>query len=738
MKIWFLTGEFAPDFGGGIGTYVENCAKMFSKAGDDVTVIVRSLKEDKIEKAQEGYRIVRFEQGKGDAYSFLGYDNALAYQYYEVIIDLIKKYGKPDVIEMQEYNAYGQYIIQNKLMLNEELKDIPLVVHLHTPSFETLRINQFNTYEFPFYWIGEMEKFCIKGADALLCPSNFLAEKLQYLTDTKINVINLPFDIDKEELDKYKNLKRNDSEKKTLLYFGRTEYRKGVIQMLRGAEKLWNKGIDFKVKIIGGDTKLEPKGTFIGEDLRKKYDEYIKEGKLEILKPIPHLELIPHILSATAVTIPSLYENFPNTCIYSMWLGKPVLVSKSGGQAEMVEESGKNGIIFDWEVDGDFENKLESLLNMSSEELDVMGNNAKERINSLCNMEENLRKRRAFFEEVIRNKKKERTKFPFVEEVPKSDYKVVYEGEKDLLSIVIPYYNLGKTLPETIDSISASTYENYEIVIVNDGSTDEYSIKLLDQYRDNPRIRVIDIKNKGLANARNVGAEHSKGEYIAFIDADDKIDDTFYEKSIKILKQYSNVSYVYSWVQYFEGSKSVWPTFNTHIPYLLCANMLAAFTVIRKNDFLNFGKNRTEMEYGMEDYDGWVGLAANGCLGVAIPEKLNIYRVRKNSMSRQFNKKMRIYLYETSIKEHVNLLSKYAKDAYMLLLTNGQPFYWNNPTTEVYVPSDTTKINPNDEKVEKLDRLLNTIPGKIMLKMYRGARKVKHVFKRENKQGEQG
>ena len=53
MKIWFLTGEFAPDFGGGIGTYVENCAKMFAKAGDDVTVIVRSINGDKVEKAKE-------------------------------------------------------------------------------------------------------------------------------------------------------------------------------------------------------------------------------------------------------------------------------------------------------------------------------------------------------------------------------------------------------------------------------------------------------------------------------------------------------------------------------------------------------------------------------------------------------------------------------------------------------------------------------------------------------------
>lgn len=733
MKIWFLTGEFAPDFGGGIGTYVENCAKMFAEAGDDVTVIVRSLKENKEEKTKEGYKVVRFRQGEGEYYTYLGYDNALAYQYYEVIMKLIDKYGKPDVIEMQEYNAYGQYIIQNKLMLNEKLKDIPLVVHLHTPSFETLKINQFNTYEAPFYWIGEMEKFCIKGADALLCPSQFLADKLQYLVpDKKINVINLPFDIDKGELEKYQESNPIKSDKKTLLYFGRTEYRKGVIQMLKGAEKLWEKGLDFKVKIIGGDVKLESKGTFIGEELKKKYAKYIESGNLEMLAPIPHLDLIPHILSATSVTIPSLYENFPNTCIYSMWLGKPVLVSKSGGQAEMVQESGKNGIIFDWDKEGDFEEKLEQLLNMSDEELQTMGNNAKTRINKLCNMETNLKLRREFFEEVIRNKNKQKDKFPFVEEMPKDEYTKVYEGEKDLLSVVIPYYNLGKTLPETIESIKETEYKKYEIIIVNDGSTDQESIDVLKQYENDEKIRIINIKNKGLANARNVGAEAAKGEFVAFIDADDKIDKTFYPKAINILHQYDNVSYVYSWVQYFEGSTAVWPTFNIHIPYLLCANMLAAYSVIRKNDFLNFGKNRIKMEYGMEDYDGWVSLAEHGCLGVSIPEKLNLYRVRKGSMSRQFNKKMRIYLYQISRDGHEKIFEKYSKEIYMLLLTNGQPFYWNNPTTPVYLPSGETVVEYQvDDRIYRLERILNTIPGKIARKVYRGLRKVKHAIKRQ-------
>lgn len=728
MKIWFLTGEFAPDFGGGIGTYVENCAKMFAEAGDDVTVIVRSLGPNKEEMTKEGYRVVRFTQGEGEYYTYLGYDNALAYQYYEVIMNLIDKYGKPDVLEMQEYNAYGQYIIQNKLVLNEKLKDIPLVVHLHTPSFETLKINQFNTYEAPFYWIGEMEKFCIKGADALLCPSQFLADKLQYLTDTPIKVINLPFDIDQEEFDKYKDVNPSSNDKKTFLYFGRTEYRKGVIQMLKGAEKLWKKGLDFKIKIIGGDTKLESKGTFIGEDLKKKYAKYIEEDKLEILGPIPHLELIPHILSANAVIIPSLYENFPNTCIYAMWLGRPVLVSKSGGQAEMIRESGKNGMIFDWDIKDDFENKLEQMINMNDKDAQEMGENAKIRIHDLCNMEKNIQLRREFFEEVIKHKKQMKTEFPFVEEMPKDSYVKTYDGEKDLISVVIPYYNLGKTLPETIESIKQSTYKNYEIIIVNDGSTDEESIEVLKNYENDPEIRIIHIENQGLANARNVGAEAAKGEFVAFIDADDKIDKTFYQKSIDILHQYTNVSYVYSWVKYFEGSEAVWPTFNTHIPYLLCANMLAAYAVIRKNDFLNFGKNRIKMEYGMEDYDGWVSLAEHGCLGVSIPELLNLYRVRKDSMSRAFNKKMRIYLYQVSRDGHEKIFEKYAKEVYMLLLTNGQPFYWNNPSTPVFLPSGDSNSQV-DDRIYRLEKILNTFPGRVARKMYHVAKKIRDKIK---------
>ena len=94
-------------------------------------------------------------------------------------------------------------------------------------------------------------------------------------------------------------------------------------------------------------------------------------------------------------------------------------------------------------------------------------------------------------------------------------------------------------------------------------------------------------------------------------------------------------------------------------------------------------------------------------------------------MSRKFNKKMRIYLYEISKEGHEKLFEKYSKDVFMLLLTNGQPYYWNNPSTNVYIP--TVKGNPEmDERMRKVNRILDSLPGRVARKVYRGLRKIKH------------
>ena len=109
--------------------------------------------------------------------------------------------------------------------------------------------------------------------------------------------------------------------------------------------------------------------------------------------------------------------------------------------------------------------------------------------------------------------------------------------EKDLISIIVPVYNAEKYLDRCIESIVNQTYKNIEIILVNDGSKDKsLEICTLWQKKDK-RIVVVNKQNEGAAKARNDGLDIAKGEYIGFIDADDYIKETMYEKLFLNLKE---------------------------------------------------------------------------------------------------------------------------------------------------------------------------------------------------------
>lgn len=102
--------------------------------------------------------------------------------------------------------------------------------------------------------------------------------------------------------------------------------------------------------------------------------------------------------------------------------------------------------------------------------------------------------------------------------------------EKDLISVIVPVYNIERYLPRCIDSILDQTYKNWEAIFINDGSTDN-SLIILEKYKKrDERIKIIDKKNAGSGAARNDGIESSKGEYIAFLDSDDWYEKNFLEK----------------------------------------------------------------------------------------------------------------------------------------------------------------------------------------------------------------
>lgn len=326
---------------------------------------------------------------------------------------------------------------------------------------------------------------------------------------------------------------------------------------------------------------------------------------------------------------------------------------------------------------------------------------------------------------IINSSKRQKGKYPISDSIPVKKEVERNVGSKELLSVIIPYYNLGEYITETLDSILVSDYQHKEIIIVNDGSNDSYSLEILNEIKKKniANLKITNIPNKGLANARNIGALMAKGEYIAFLDADDFIDKTYYSKAIDLLNEYENISYVYSWVEFFGEKDGIWPTFNTELPYLLLTNMLCAFPVIRKADFVRFGLNRMEMDKGMEDHESWINMCRNGCSGISIPEPLVKYRIRINSMSRKFDRNIVVSLYEKIASKHGELYERYGQEIFNIINANGPGYLWNNPTIEYpelgYISSgtDENSENINFQKYE-LMRIANSKWGSRILKMF--------------------
>ena len=107
--------------------------------------------------------------------------------------------------------------------------------------------------------------------------------------------------------------------------------------------------------------------------------------------------------------------------------------------------------------------------------------------------------------------------------------------KEELISVIVPVYNVEAYLQECLDSILGNTYRNLEIILVDDGSPDNCG-RICDEYAEKDgRIRVIHQKNKGLVGARNAGLAAAAGEYVSFIDSDDAVSPFFYEYMMKAM-----------------------------------------------------------------------------------------------------------------------------------------------------------------------------------------------------------
>lgn len=125
-----------------------------------------------------------------------------------------------------------------------------------------------------------------------------------------------------------------------------------------------------------------------------------------------------------------------------------------------------------------------------------------------------------------------------------------------MISVVIPVFNVEKYLRKCIDSVLNQSYKDYEIVLIDDGSTDD-SGRICDEYAKNEKIRVIHKENGGLADARNVGIDNSFGEYITFLDSDDYIKNDYLSTLYSIALETGSDVVISKFVNFYEKQEII-------------------------------------------------------------------------------------------------------------------------------------------------------------------------------------
>jgi glycosyltransferase involved in cell wall biosynthesis len=205
------------------------------------------------------------------------------------------------------------------------------------------------------------------------------------------------------------------------------------------------------------------------------------------------------------------------------------------------------------------------------------------------------------------------------------------------ISVVVPAYNVERTILETIASVLKQTFSDFELIVINDGSTDG-TLGLLSIVND-PRLKVYSYENGGLPVARNRGIACSTGEFITFIDGDDLWTPDKLELQLITLQQHPKAGAVYSWTLFMdEKGESFHPGepiyFKGNIlPQLLVKNFIASGSnvMLRRRAIASAGEFDPTLK-SCEDWDYWLRVAANWNF-VVVPKAQILYRQSAGTMS---------------------------------------------------------------------------------------------------------
>lgn len=218
------------------------------------------------------------------------------------------------------------------------------------------------------------------------------------------------------------------------------------------------------------------------------------------------------------------------------------------------------------------------------------------------------------------------------------------------ISIIIPSYNQEQYLKDSIESCLNQTIKPHEIIVVNDGSTDE-SLKVAKKYP----VKVVNQVNKGLSSARNTGVMNATGDWILPLDADDILLPNALQVIEKNLREIDTDVLGLSFNTFGVSDSVVVLMENPKVEDFKTGNRIGYCSVIKKSTLLEVGGYNPKMTWGAEDYDLWFDLLKRGKVIKTIQDIVWLYRVKESSMWTETQKHKEQYM-EQIKKNHPEII----------------------------------------------------------------------------------
>jgi O-antigen biosynthesis protein len=623
-----------------IGIYYDQIAKLLSRNGWSVVILPFTLDGENAGDLSETYfkengirvyEAIKLYQENTESSEDIWKDNwylARSHIIDKALQILITKHAyKFDLIEFPEKKASGFIPIRAKY--SRIFDSTRIVVKLHGPSQLQRENHMLEGVTFDDLKLDYMERYAFENADIQVSSSKYLlnwARKQGWKMNGNVSVCPNPL----TELTRFNSnvLSKDYSKQDRIFYGGRFVKGKGINEFINAMK--YTSSLDFT---LSKRCKL----VFLRTD-EKSLISYVRgclpEFEIDFLNLSQEDQFKLLIEQASLVVIPPIKETSIDELFECMNARIPFFISRDEYVSEVlgVESNLYETLSCDTSKPDVFGSSILRYLNYNREQKMTLLEDAFQRLAHVAAPEQIISWYNGkLIHEETNNK-------------PQKGVTHILPNHEAMVTIIIPYFNAHKYIKNTLEAIYQQTYKNFNIICVNDGSTEIDAIRALEYIRFHyPDITILDKLNGGPGSALNHGLKHVTSKYVVEVDADDIIKADMLETYVKCMEHRPDLAALSCYLQIFSDSDerqvmdclklskeyrsgSYYRPLGPCLPVLFFENCAGCANSIFSNEILKNIGGWPEAKEGLQDWGLWLKLALNGYTVDIVPEVLYYYR----------------------------------------------------------------------------------------------------------------